>query len=305
MNVETFKRYIPDFLTYIKVEKNLSAHTLRAYESDLEQLVHFWATAEAKEGVELNPQTIIDRFFVALYHKKIGKASIARKISCFQSLQKFMKKRHDVSLDMKLQRPRLDKKLPVYLSIDEIFYLLDEVSSEQLKSPFPLRDKAVLELLYATGIRCSELIAIKMQDINFTTEEILIQGKGRKERVVLFGERCKKRLFDYITQERPAIAHKQEHLFLNYKQEPLTTRSIQRICSLFKACLQVKRNLTPHKLRHSFATHLLHQGADLRTVQELLGHKTLASTEKYTHVSLEQLSKLCATQHPLGSKKIA
>lgn len=302
MDQKKFSEHIPEFLDYVKVERNLSAHTHRAYTSDLKQLTQFWQTVEKREKAPITLQPVLERFFVSLYHKKINKASIARKISCLHSYEKFVEKRHNIILDLKLTRPRAEKKLPVYLSVDEIFFLLDTLEPAKMPTQFPLRDKGILELLYATGIRCSELIAIKVKDINFNEKTILICGKGRKERIVLFGEPCAKKLLNYISVERAIIRNNAEHLFLNYRNEPLTTRSVQRICGMFQEFLQVKRPITPHKLRHSFATHLVHQGADLRTVQELLGHKTMASTEKYTHVSLEHLTTLTTEKHPLLKK---
>ena len=166
-----------------------------------------------------------------------------------------------------------------------------------------MRDKAILELLYATGIRCSELVNICFNDINLEEKTIRIFGKGRKERIVLFGNKAKKQLVRYITAERETVAHKDEAVFLNFRGGQLSSRSVQRIIEMFRKFLQLERPITPHKLRHSFATHLLNQGADLRMVQELLGHQTLASTEKYTHVSLQVLSKMCDEVHPMRAPK--
>jgi len=298
MNLKDFSDYTQKFLHYVRVEKNLSAHTQRAYTSDLNLLTIFWQSVEKREKQEFSLKPILERYFVSLRHKKIDKASIARKLSCLRSCEKFIQKNYSITLDINLPQPRLDKKLPVYLSVDEMFFLLDSVTSEQMDTQFPLRDKAIFELLYATGVRCAELINIKIKAVNFNEKTILIHGKGNKERMVLFGTSCEKKLLDYISKERAIIKNPSEHLFLNYRNEPLTTRSIQRICALFGSFLSTNRVITPHKLRHSFATHLLSQGADLRTVQTLLGHKTLASTEKYTHVSLERLTKLCETRHP-------
>lgn len=289
-----------DFLTFLKVEKNLSDHTLRAYESDLSQFFKFWNTLSSDDKTHLTPRQIIERYLVALFHKKIDKSTIARKFSCFKSFEKFLKT-CDVILKLKLQRPRLDKKLPIYLSVDEVFYLLDTIADEQLPTKKPARDKAIFELLYATGIRCSELVAITIKDIDMTHKTIRIKGKGRKERMVLFGQKAQEKLTRYINLERPKVAHGNDHLFLNNRDEQLTTRSVQRVFEMFRSFLKFERAITPHKIRHSFATHLLNQGVDLRTVQELLGHKTLASTEKYTHVSLEDLTKLCDTIHPMNT----
>ena len=298
-NISDFKEKKDDFMRFLKLERRLSLNTYRAYESDLEQFIMFWQAA-GEEMQHLSVRQIIERYLMHLFYKKIDKSSIARKFSCFKTFEKFLKGR-GVVLNLKLKRPRLDKKLPVYLSIDEIFYLLDSIKDEDLQSRHPIRDKAIFELLYATGIRCSELINIKMKDIDMEQKTIRIIGKGNKERIVLFGQKAKAKLLDYLEKERSLVKQSDENLFLNNRYEPLTPRSIQRIVEHFRKFLKVYRNITPHKIRHSFATHLLNQGADLRAIQELLGHKTLSSTEKYAHVSLEDLARMCDAIHPLNN----
>lgn len=289
-----------DFITYLKIEKNLSDHTVRAYESDLKQFFNFWQQLGPDDKKLLLMRQIIERYLVNLFHKKIDKSTIARKFSCFKSFEKFLKTQ-GIVLKLKLQRPRLDKKLPIYLSVDEIFYLLDTIADDQLPTKKPSRDKAIFELLYATGVRCSELVAIKFKDLDMAGRTIRILGKGKRERIVLFGQKAHDKLQQYLDNERPRPADANEHLFLNNRTEPLTVRTVQRIFEMFRSFLKFEKHITPHKIRHSFATHLLNQGVDLRTVQELLGHKTLSSTEKYTHVSLEDLTKLCDTIHPMSS----
>ena len=299
MKLKEFSKKKDEFIIYLEVEKNLSENTRKAYQSDLAQFYKFWHESKKLQKMELPLRQILERFFVALYHKKIDKSSIARKISCFQSFAKFLKANGE-ELSLKLTRPRLDKKLPIYLSIDEIVHLLDRVKPEELNTRRPHRDKAIFELLYATGIRCSELVSISIGNIDFDEKTIRISGKGGKERIVLFGSKAKKQLFNYLDHERPKPTNNQEMLFLNNRNKPLTPRSVQRVCEMFRTHLNIKRKITPHKLRHSFATHLLNQGADLRIVQELLGHATLSSTEKYTHVSTQQLSEMCDTLHPFN-----
>lgn len=299
MNYTEFIQDINPFLHTITVERNISVHTRRAYESDLAQVGAFWCELEDREKIHFPIKTVLERYFIALYHKKISKTSIARKISCFKSFERYLKRARAVSLSLILARPRIDKKLPTVLTLDEVFFLLDKVELTQEHTHFPYRDKAILEMLYATGIRCSELVNIQLKDIDPLEQIIRISGKGKKERLVLFGSECKKKLDLYITHERIKPTTCTEFLFLNYKHEQLTTRSIQRICALFTTFLDTKKQITPHVLRHSFATHLLQQGADLKSVQELLGHATIASTERYTHFSLEGLSAFCDTRHPL------
>lgn len=296
--VGTLQAKINDFIKYLNVERNLSINTQRAYSADLNQLINFMGRMSVDELTNLTFRQIIERYLVSLFYKKLDKQSIARKFSCFTSFEKFLKAQ-GIELGLHLTRPRLDKKLPQFLSVDEIFHLLDNVQDHELPTRSPIRDKAIFELMYATGIRCSELIQIRLNDIDMTNKTIRIMGKGSKERIALFGQKAKDRLDDYITKERSPIHDPHEALFLNHSNNRLTTRSVQRIIAMFRSFLSLDRHLTPHKLRHSFATHLLQQGTDLRVIQELLGHKVIASTEKYTHVSLERLTELCDTIHPI------
>lgn len=299
MKLKQFEKKKNEFLTYLEVERNLSEHTQRAYEGDLRQFIEFWGSLAPQDQKVLALRQVIERFLVSLFYKKIDKSTVARKFSCFKSFERFLRTQ-GINLNLKLKRPRLDKKLPIYLSVDEIFYLLDNIKNKDLPSKRPIRDKTIFELLYATGIRCSELINICFKDIDFKNKTIRIFGKGRKERIVLFGTKARQKLFEYLEKERSEPRSQEEKLFLNYRNAPLTSRSVQRIFEMFRKCLKIERNITPHKIRHSFATHLLNQGADLRMVQELLGHKTLASTEKYTHVSLDDLAEMCDTIHPFN-----
>lgn len=301
MNLKEFEEKKKEFLIYLEVEKNLTTNTLRSYQIDLQQFIQFWHDLKDNEKNTLTLRQILERYLVTLFYKKITKSSIARKFSCFRSFEKFLLSQ-GIVLNFKLKRPRIDKKLPIYLSVDEIFYLLDTVENVALPTKKPIRDKAIFELLYATGIRCSELTNIKMKDLDLENKTIRIWGKGRKERIVLFGSKAQQKIKDYLEKERRPIPRTmQEPLFINQQGTPLTSRSIQRIIQMFRAFLKLDRTITPHKLRHSFATHLLNQGADLRMVQELLGHKSLSSTEKYTHVSLEELAHLCDTIHPINT----
>jgi len=300
MTVAIFTSYCQQFIQHLTIERNISLHTIRAYQSDLNQFTDFWMRINNEQVCSI--RQALDRYFVLLYNKKMSKSSIARKISCFSSLQRFLKK-NDIEINLKIVRPRREKKLPVFLTIEEISKLLDKIPVDQLPTKRPFRDKAILELLYATGIRCSELIAIKIHDIDFEQKTIRIFGKGKKERIVLFGSKALETLTRYLEKERPPLQNPHEHIFLNYTHEPLTTRSIQRIIAMFRPFLKIQRPITPHKIRHSFATHLLNKGADIRIVQELLGHKSLSSTEQYTHVTTKDLSDMCDDFHPLNKKQ--
>lgn len=300
MKKEEFEQHKEAFLLYLKAERNFSEHTLRAYSLDLNQFISFWSEMSDYDAQNLGLRQVIERYLVSLFYKKISKSSIARKFSCFTSFERFLEGR-GIELGLNLKRPRIDKRLPIYFSVDELFHLLDSIKNEALPTRYPVRDKTIFELLYATGVRCSELVNICIQDVDMEAKTIRILGKGKKERIVLFGIKAREKILEYYAAERPEIHNQQEPLFMNYRYEKLTPRSVQRIIKMFRAFLPIDRQLTPHKLRHSFATHLLNQGADLRAVQELLGHKTLATTEKYTHVSLENLSKLCEGVHPINA----
>lgn len=298
MTLEQLNEHIAAFIEYLRVERNLALNTQKAYTCDLHKFVEFWQTIDKEEQKYLTPRQVIEKYLVSLFYKKIDKSSIARKFSCFKSFERYLKK-EGINLELKLARPRLDKKLPIYLSVDEIFHLLDTVKNSDLPSRHPIRDKAILELMYATGVRCSELVNIKLCDIDSTNRTIRIIGKGNRERLVLFGQKALDQIDAYLVHERPRAHSQNEYLFLNYRGGQITSRSIQRIFEMFRKFLKLERKITPHKIRHSFATHMLNQGADLRIVQELLGHKTLSSTEKYTHVSLEDLSRMCNAINPL------
>jgi site-specific recombinase XerD len=299
MKVHEFQEKKDEFLLHLEVERNLSTHTLKAYESDLRQFIEFWQSLGSKEQELLSVRQIIERYLVSLFYKRIDKNSIARKFSCFKSFAAFLQK-HNIILNLQLKRPRIDKKLPIYLSIDEVVHLLDTVKDSDLPTRSPIRDKAIFELLYATGVRCSELTNIKLCDIDMSAKTVRVHGKGNRERIVLFGSKAKEKLTEYLTKERHASQTLGEPLFLSNRKQKITPRTVQRVIEMFRSFLKIDRQITPHKLRHSFATHLLNQGVDLRVVQELLGHQSLSSTEKYTHISLDDLARMCDEVHPIN-----
>lgn len=298
MQLSEFKERSHEFIIYLDVQRGLSRNTVHSYDLDLSQLITFWQT-QATHEQEHTLKTIINKFLVQLYHQQVQKSSIARKISCLKSFEKFCAMQ-GIRLELQLKRPKIDKKLPVYLSTDEMFHLLDNVKPADLGTQHPLRDIAILELLYATGMRCSELINITLADINAQEKTIRIVGKGNRERLALFDDRAANKVNKYLEKERPNIASHHNFLFINNRGTKLSSRAIQRTLELFRQFLKIKRPITPHKIRHTFATHLLNQGVDLRIVQELLGHRSLASTEKYTHVSMQRLTELCKKLHPIN-----
>lgn len=280
MTFEPFIITLPHFLATIQSEKNLSLHTQRAYESDLKKFQEFWKERELQENKTYTLRQAIERYIRALYHQKLSKSSIARKVSCFNTYEKYIAQSQGTRLNLRLDRPHISQKAPRSLSIADITQLLS-APPEQLDSTYPLRDSAIIALFYATGIRCSELIAIQLMDIDFENQLIRIKGRGKRDRFVPLAGKTAEKMDNYIKQERPSTEDKHEFLFLNYKNEPLTTRSVQRICASFRPLLSSKIPITPHTLRHSCAKHLLMSGTDMLQVQELLGHSTHASIEKY------------------------
>lgn len=302
VELNEFKERKSEFLLHLKVEKNLALNTLLAYNSDLEQFISFWLHMPGEEKKHLTLRQLLERFLISLYYKKIDKSSIARKLSCFKSFERFLKTQ-GITVSLKFARPRFKQKLPVFLSVDEIFYLLDTVKESDMPTKLPKRDKAILELLYATGMRNAELVSVKFKDLDMENKCIRIVGKGNKERVVLFGEKAKAKLLEYFTYERPKPISNDASIFITARGKPIDPTLVQNVLAMFRKFLAVDRALSPHKIRHSFATHMLNQGADLRVIQELLGHRSLSSTERYTHVSSAKLSIVCDTLHPLNFLK--
>lgn len=278
MKQAEFSANIADFLLYVRTKKNLSDHTCRAYSADLNQFQLFWINTLPASLLK----EALGKFRSHLIKNKASNSTLARKLSCFNTYEKFMAEQ-GIDLNLKLIRPYVPTPIPTALSMQEIHFLLDKVTTASLSSTHPHRDKAIFELLYATGIRCSELIAIRLSHIDMETKSIIIHTHTQRKnsRTVFFGDKTKEQLMLYMQNERKNADSKEEYLFLNYRSQPLTSRSIQRICNMFGNLLPQKKTITPHILRHSFAAHLLDQGTDPKMVQQLLGFNTSMSIEKY------------------------
>ncbi len=291
-----------DFLNHLNIERNVALNTFKSYQYDLNQFFRFWEKLNNQKGdaLEFSIQDSVSKFFLHLYHLKVQKSSIARKVACFQSFVKYLHN-CNILINLKLTAPRMSKKLPTYLTKEEIIYVLDTMPDTVFTSKRPIRDRAMLETLYATGVRCSELTNIKINDINFDHKTILIKGKGNKERIVLFGDKAKNILLKYLQKERSidTQAKSTEYLFINLNGNKVTDRSLQKTLHDLTPHLPFKKIITPHKLRHSFATHLLNSGMNLRALQELLGHSSLATTERYTHVTSKDLKELYTNINPM------
>jgi integrase/recombinase XerC len=276
MKITEFYDKMTDFLLYLRTNKNLAEHTCRAYASDLNQFYTFWQSSVP----ETELKEALTKFKNHLIKQKASTSTLARKLSCFNSYESYLNDQ-GIQLNLGLVRPHVPTPIPQALTLQEISFLLDQIPASQLKTTSPHRDKAILELLYATGIRCSELINIRLCEIDMTAQSITIPNKRKQPRTVFFGDQAKEQLDLYLKQERKPAENNQEYVLLNYRDQPLTSRSIQRICNVFGAFFPETKILTPHLLRHSFATHLLEQGAEPKTVQQLLGFSTTLSIEKY------------------------
>jgi integrase/recombinase XerC len=290
-------REISEFLAFLRYEKNASPHTIAAYERDLKQVAAYLKEREVRWDKAGN--VVLRGFLAELHEKKRQKTTIGRKLAALRSFYDFcLRKKYVVENPAKiLARPRQEKRVPSFLSEDEAAALLDLPRGGE---PLDLRDRAILELLYASGIRVSELVGIETADIHFGERLVRVRGKGKKERIVPFGGKALQALQDYRRGRAVLAAGGDggEAFFLNYRGGRLTTRSVQRLVHKSIRRTAVARKISPHSLRHSFASHLLGRGADLRVIQELLGHASLSTTQKYTHVDLKQLLNVYKKSHP-------
>ena len=288
---------IAEFLSFLRHEKNVSPHTLAGYERDLRQVAAYLKEREVRWDKAGN--VALRGFLAELHEKKRKKTTIGRKLAALRSFYDFCVRKKWIAENPAriLATPRPEKRVPSFLSEDETAELLELPRSGR---PLDLRDKAILELFYASGIRVSELVGIETGDLHFGERLVRVRGKGKKERIVPFGGKAREALEDY-SRARPRLmegAAGEAAFFLNYRGERLTTRSVQRMVHKCIRRTAVARKISPHSLRHSFASHLLGRGADLRVIQELLGHASLATTQKYTHVDLKQLLAVYKKSHP-------
>lgn len=291
------KKELDQFLAYLKHERNASPHTISSYKSDITQLANYME--ERKVRLRDIDNIALRGFLARLHEKKDKKSTVARKLAAIRSFLQFCLKKKWVEDNPAkvVATPKQEKPIPSFLSEEEMAQFLDLPQSDRA---LDLRDKAALELLYATGIRVSELVGVDLDDINFEERLIRVKGKGKKERLLPFGRKAAESLASYL-RARSSINKgriDKDALFLNFRGERLTSRSIERIIDKYIRFTALRRKISPHSLRHSFASHLLSRGADLRVIQELLGHESLATTQKYTHLDLKQMLEVYRKSHP-------
>ena len=296
---------IQHYADHLRHERNVSPHTLRNYLSDLAQFQQFLIERELALGAggKVDARKVdvhVVRAFLAALTQDRKKSSIGRKLAALKGFFRYLLTTHKIAKNplLTMQSPKQEKPLPAFLSVDDVFQLLGAI---QVKTPLDARDRAALEVFYSSGLRVSELVGLDWADIDFQLGILRVVGKGSKERIVPVGEIALQALRDYAVaqQKKWQVACKGETpVFLNNRGRRITTRSMARVVEkhLKQAGLVVK--MGPHGLRHSFATHLLNSGADLRSIQELLGHASLSTTQRYTHVNLDQLTAVYDKAHP-------
>ena len=285
------------FLAYLEHERNASPHTRLSYQTDLVQFAHFLKD----KGLTLRhtDPVLVRAYLVHLHEQKQKKSSIARKLAALRSFFQFCLRKGwvDDNPAKVVASPKQDHPIPSFLSEQEMQTLLD---MPQAVDVLGLRDKAILELFYASGIRLAELTGLNLEDVGLEERLAKVRGKGKKERIVPFGRKAQESLRAYLGRRGELLpkGRGETAIFLNYRGTRLTPRSVERTVDKYLRQAALLRKISPHSLRHSFASHLLGRGADLRAIQELLGHESLATTQKYTHLDLHQLLDTHRKSHP-------
>jgi integrase/recombinase XerC len=303
------EQLLSQFFEHLRYERNVSEHTLRNYASDLGQFYDYFAPADPQTGArrEVDIKQIdhitIREWLSSLHTAQKKKTSVARKLAALRTFFQFLVREGVVELNPAklVSTPRLEKKLPVHLSVEDAIRFIE---TPDIETDLGKRDRAILEFLYGTGVRVSELTKLDLSDVDFREKLIRVTGKRRKQRIVPFGEPALHALLNYLTvrsgflHNAPPDERDSQAVFLNYQGTRITTRSVGRMVDKYIIQCAGLHNISPHALRHSFATHLLDSGADLRDIQELLGHARLSTTQIYTHVSMEKLIEVYDKSHP-------
>jgi len=287
------ERYIEKFIRYLEIERNASKHTIINYSIDLNSLKDF----AGETPVEKIDYVMLRRYLVILRDKNLSKVSVARKIASIRSFFKFLCREGIVKTNpaSSLSTPKRDKHLPKFLDEADIIKLIESPEGD---SEAASRDRAILETLYSTGIRVSELVGLNISHVDQIGGVIKVYGKGKKERIVPIGDRALETIRQYLRKRRYGESDENKALLFNKSGGRISDRSIRRIINKYIVKTSIKEKISPHTLRHSFATHLLNHGADLRSVQELLGHANLSTTQIYTHITTERLKSAYEKAHP-------
>jgi len=288
--------YIEEFLRYLELEKGVSAHTLRAYRKDLTDFI-----AHVNTEPEKIDMLDVRGFIAEQIRKGLNKTTVSRRLSSVRSFFKFLYREGYMKANPAklVSSPRLPKLLPKFLSVDDAFSLVEKPEGIGFA---PARDRAILELLYSSGLRVGELAGLNVEDINVREALVKARGKGKKERIVPIGSKALDAIKTYLV-ERILLKSKEKAVFLNRLGTRLTDRGVRRIVVKYARAIAINGSIGPHTLRHSFASHLLQGGADLRVIQELLGHVSLSTTQKYTHLDVAHLMDIYDKAHPMAKDK--
>ncbi|HEX3702400.1 MAG TPA: tyrosine recombinase XerC [Vicinamibacterales bacterium] len=315
--------HLKAFLQYMKLNRGLSPHTVRAYESDLSQFIAHAALAAGTKRSELDPARLdraaIRGFLAELLKQEQSRATAARKLAAVRTFLKYLRREDVIASDpgALIATPRREVRMPAHLSEDEMRHL---IAAADDATPLGRRDRAILELFYASGLRLSELTGLDVSDVNLSAKMVRVLGKGGKQRIVPFNGATAGAIRVYLKdrdalinghagraqrqqgREKREAARQRDPLFVNYRGGRLTVRSVDRLVRRYVASFSTRLGISPHALRHSFATHLLGRGADLRVIQEMLGHARLSTTQRYTHVNATQLLDVYRKAHPRANR---
>jgi integrase/recombinase XerC len=310
--------HLTDFLRYLRLNRNLSPNTVRAYDSDLTQFIDHVALAAGRRRVDLTPAALdrvaIRGYLGALHAQGQSRATAARKLAAVRTFLRYLRREALIDDDPggEVATPRREVRMPAHLSEEEMLRLLAAPSTDDALGR---RDRAILELFYASGLRLSELAGLGLEDVNLSAKMVRVLGKGGKERLVPFNNSTAAALREYLRDRetltraasRAATSKRgrrdRDPLFVNYRGTRLSSRSVDRLVRRYVGACAERAGISPHALRHSFATHLLQRGADLRAIQELLGHARLSTTQRYTHVNAAQLLDVYQKSHPRAGKE--
>ena len=288
---------LKQFLSYLRLNRNLSPHTLRAYDSDLSQYLEFLTGHLSKPASAIDPRAVdsqaVRGFLDSLHRRGSSRASVARRVSALRAFGRWLVREGHIDADPAalVGAPKVEQRLPTHLDMKEVVGMIEAADTS---TPLGRRDRAILELFYASGLRLSELVSLDLEDVNLSGRVARVAGKGGKERIVPFNHSTAKAIKAYLKDRDSAS----DALFLNYQGTRLSTRGVDRIVRRYAREAATRLGVSPHALRHSFATHLLQAGADLRAIQEMLGHSRLSTTQRYTHLDATSLIAQYKKAHP-------
>jgi len=286
------EKYIEKFIRYMEIEKNYSIHTVLNYKLDLKDFNKFLAGTE----LEKIDYLALRKYLAVLKEKNLSSRSVGRRLSALRSFFRFLSREGYIKTNpiLMLSSPKLDKHLPSFMTEEEVKRLIESAFAKNQDDLSGLRDRAILEAFYSSGLRISELVGLNLDDVDFISGVLKIRGKGKKERIVPVGEAALTAIKNYLDRRNKQI----DAIFLNKNSRRITTRGVMDIVVKYLRLAGIKPGVSAHTFRHSFATHLLNRGADLRTVQELLGHANLSTTQIYTHLTTEKLKSVYDKAHP-------